>query len=139
MADTHSFSIQNDIQELTKISREVNAFLEPRELTPKIHYAVNLVLEELLINIIQYGYDDEKVHIIDVQLEIEKERIALTIIDDGVAFNPLSVARPDRSKPVMERIEEGLGINLVRSMRKAMEYRREQGKNILNVWIQIQG
>jgi len=123
------------MQELTHVIQVVNVFLEPRELQSKLVYAVNLILEEILVNIIKYGYDDEDSHEIEVRIGVEEEEVALTVIDDGKEFNPLTVPRPDHSKSAMERIEEGLGLQFVRHMRNAMEYRREGEKNILSIWI----
>jgi anti-sigma regulatory factor (Ser/Thr protein kinase) len=123
------------MKELTHVIQVVNVFLEPRALPSKLVYAVNLILEEILMNIIKYGYDDEESHEIEVQIEIEKEEVALTVVDDGREFNPLTVPPPDRSKSAMDRIEEGLGLQFVRHMRNAMEYRREEDKNILKIWI----
>jgi anti-sigma regulatory factor (Ser/Thr protein kinase) len=123
------------MQELTHVLQVVNVFLEPRELQSKLIYAVNLILEEILMNIIKYGYDDEESHEIKVQIEVEQEEVALTVIDDGKEFNPLTIPRPDHSKSAMDRLEEGLGLQFVRHMRNAMEYRREENKNILKIWI----
>lgn len=135
MGYTLSVSIGNDMKELTHVIQVVNVFLEPRALPSKLVYAVNLILEEILMNIIKYGYGDEESHEIEVQIEIEKEEVALTVVDDGREFNPLTVPPPDRSKSAMDRIEEGLGLQFVRHMRNAMEYRREENKNILKIWI----
>ena len=135
MANNLSISFQNEMQELTHVLQVVNVFLEPRELQSKLVYAVNLILEEILVNIIKYGYDDEDSHEIEVRIGVEEEEVALTVIDDGKEFNPLTIPRPDHSKSAMERIEEGLGLQFVRHMRNAMEYRREGDKNILRIWI----
>ena len=135
MANTLSVSFANDMKELTHVLQVVNVFLEPRALSSKLVYAVNLILEEILMNIITYGYDDEDSHEIEVQIGVEEEEVALTVIDDGKEFNPLTIPRPDRSKSAMDRIEEGLGLQFVRHMRNAMEYRREESKNILRIWI----
>ena len=135
MANTLSISFANDMKELTHVLQVVNVFLEPRELQSKLIYAVNLILEEILMNIIKYGYDDEESHEIEVQIEVEQEEVALTVIDDGKEFNPLTIPRPDHSKSAMDRLEEGLGLQFVRHMRNAMEYRREENKNILKIWI----
>ena len=135
MANKLSISFVNDMQELTHVLQVVNVFLEPRGLQPKLIYAVNLILEEILMNIIKYGYEDEESHEIEVQIEVEQEEVALTVIDDGKEFNPLTIPRPDRSKSAMDRFEEGLGLQFVRHMRNAMEYRREENKNILKIWI----
>jgi anti-sigma regulatory factor (Ser/Thr protein kinase) len=135
VANNLSISFLNNMQELTHVIQVVNVFLEPRELQSKLVYAVNLILEEILVNIIKYGYDDEDSHEIEVRIGVEEEEVALTVIDDGKEFNPLTVPRPDHSKSAMERIEEGLGLQFVRHMRNAMEYRREGEKNILSIWI----
>ena len=135
MANSLSISFQNDMQELTHVLQLVNVFLEPRELQSKLIYAVNLILEEILVNIIKYGYDDEDSREIEVRIGVEEEEVALTVVDDGKEFNPLTVPPPDHSKSAMDRIEEGLGLHFVRHMRNAMEYRREGDKNILSIWI----
>ena len=135
MANTLSISFANDMQELTHVLQVVNVFLEPRALPSKLVYAVNLILEEILMNIIKYGYDDGESHDIEVQIEVEQEEVALTVIDDGKEFNPLTIPKPDHSKSAMDRLEEGLGLQFVRHMRNAMEYRREENKNILKIWI----
>ncbi|MFA9612459.1 MAG: ATP-binding protein [Deltaproteobacteria bacterium] len=135
MAYTLSISFANDMQELTHVLQVVNVFLEPRALPSKLVYAVNLILEEILMNIIKYGYDDGESHEIEVQIEVEQEEIALTVIDDGREFNPLTVPPPDHSKSAMDRLEEGLGLQFVRHMRNAIEYRREEDKNILKIWM----
>ena len=135
MAHTLSISFINNMQELTHVLQVVNVFLEPRALPSKLVYAVNLILEEILMNIIKYGYDDGESHEIEVQIEVEQEEVALTVIDDGREFNPLTVPPPDHSKSAMDRLEEGLGLQFVRHMRNAIEYRREEDKNILKIWM----
>ena len=124
MANSLSISFANEMQELTHVIQVVNVFLEPRGLQSKLIYAVNLILEEILINIVKYGYDDENSHEIEVKIGVEEGE-----------FNPLTIPGPDRSKSVMDRLEEGLGLQFVRHMRNAMEYRREDNKNILRIWI----
>jgi anti-sigma regulatory factor (Ser/Thr protein kinase) len=135
VANKLSISLVNDMRELTHVLQLVNVFLEPRELPSKLVYAVNLILEEILMNIIKYGYDDQDSHEIEVQIELQEEEVALAVIDDGKEFNPLTIPGPNRSKSAMDRIEEGLGLQFVRYMRNAMEYRREGDKNILSIWI----
>jgi serine/threonine-protein kinase RsbW len=135
VANTLAISFANDMRELTHVLQVVNVFLEPRELQSKLVYAVNLILEEILMNIIRHGYDDEDSHEIEVQIGLEEEEVALTVVDDGREFNPLTIPGPNRSKSAMDRLEEGLGLQFVRHMRNAMEYRREGDKNILSIWI----
>lgn len=135
MNSVFSISIKNDLKALPEMMADLNTFLEPHALAAKIGNAVNLVLEEALNNIIKYGYEDDADHSIEVRVEIDSADVALRLEDDGKAFNPLTVPRLDRSKPAMERIEDGLGIHLVRRIMRSMSYRRKAGKNIFEIWI----
>ncbi|UCG11089.1 MAG: ATP-binding protein [Deltaproteobacteria bacterium] len=137
MGSTLTLSLQNDMKELANVLQVVNVFLEPRNLPSKLMYAVSLVTEEILLNIIKYGYEDEGAHEIEVQIEVENEGVTVTIEDDGKEFNPLLVPPPDRSKSPLDRIENGLGIQVVRHVRNAMEYRRERERNILKILLLV--
>ena len=55
----------------------------------------------------------------------------IILIDSGEPFNPLKRSVPDISLPVHQRQIGGLGIYLARKNTDGMEYRYEDGKNIL--------
>jgi len=59
--------------------------------------------------------------------------VVLTIMDDGIPFNPLSVAPPDLSVLLHEREIGGLGIHLIRSMFDEVTYHRKVGRNVLTI------
>ncbi len=135
MQSTFSVALKNSLKALTHLMADVNAFLKPHTLTAKVVNAVDLVLEEVLLNIIKYGYEDGAEHTIAVHLQVNSDDVAIRVEDDGRAFNPLTVPRQDRSKPAMERIEDGLGIHLVRNIMRSMSYRRVEDKNIFEIWV----
>jgi sigma-B regulation protein RsbU (phosphoserine phosphatase) len=103
-------------------------------------YALELTLEEILVNIISYAYadDTDTPHEIEFKVEVEENMIAMKFIDDGTPFNPLTLRGSDTAQPLMERGVGGLGINVVRKMRDMMEYQRKDDKNILRIWFQRQ-
>ena len=95
-------------------------------------HALNLVLlaiEELVINCIHYGYDDDKVHTIAIDLSIEDETLTVTFIDDGHPFDPLRAPAPDLSLKAQDRPVGGLGIHLLRQLSDHVSYRRHDGTN----------
>jgi anti-sigma regulatory factor (Ser/Thr protein kinase) len=131
-----SVSISNNIDELPQLIGLVKLFLSPHNLASRIEYAVELVLEEIIVNIVTHGYHDQKKHEIVVEVTLLERKIVFTFLDGGRPFNPLSVAPPDLHKDEIESIDKGgLGMHFVRTMRQSMEYRRSEGKNILKVWI----
>jgi anti-sigma regulatory factor (Ser/Thr protein kinase) len=91
------------------------------------------VLDEIVINIIAHGYDDEHEHQIRVSLALEGDILAIQVEDDGKPFNPLEVPPPNLDLPIDDRPIGGLGIFIVRSTVNEVEHRREGGRNILTM------
>ena len=95
---------------------------------------LNMALDEVLSNVIQYAFpNDPTEHQIEVEGEVRDEWVVLTIRDDGIPFNPMTVQPPDLSQPFHEREIGGLGIHLVKSMFDEMCYHRTVGHNVLTI------
>ena len=100
---------------------------------------MNLVLEELVLNVINYAYD-ESGHQVEVQLTCNEEDLVIEITDEGRPFDPLHDAPdPDMDSPMEERRIGGLGVYLVRTMTSEMQYRREDGRNHMMVAVPRDG
>ena len=93
-------------------------------------YKINLVLDEILMNIISYGYTDNSEHFIDINILFDSE-ISITVTDEGKQFNPLEASIPDVNKTLEERTIGGLGLQIVRAMMDSITYKYENNKNIL--------
>jgi len=123
--------------ELSKLCLMIRDLLEKEKISPHTLYAVELSLEEMLTNIIKYGYDDKNTHEILVDASLTDRQIILSIEDDGHEFNPLERPDADISSQVTERKIGGVGLHLTRKMVKSMEYKRDNNKNILKIFIDI--
>jgi serine/threonine-protein kinase RsbW len=127
--------IANDFANLGGLMEGATEFLESQGVDAQAVYRINLALEEMVTNIIKYGYDEPGRHKIEVTLDVGAKEVALVIIDDGHDFNPVLHER----KPPAEKLEEreigGLGIHLMKKLLGRMEHRREAGRNILEITI----
>ena len=131
MTASMSVTLINDQSEVERLSRLVDAFGEAQGVPPEILLNVNLALDEVITNIIRYAHGDGRQHPIDVRLAIESGVLTAQVEDDGRPFNPLDVPVPDLNASLDERPIGGLGIHLVRTMMTSVEYRRENGRNVL--------
>ena len=114
----------------TAFEEYVSQWTEARPLIPTL----NMALDDLLNNVVQYAFpNDPTEHQIEVEGEVREDCVVLTIMDDGIPFNPLSVAPPDLSVLLHEREIGGLGIHLIRSMFDEVTYHRKVGKNVLTI------
>lgn len=130
--------IKNNIKELDNL----NVFLEKMQadwkLPQKFIMNINLVLEEMISNIIFYGYDDKEQHQIEICFQREENGLHIRIMDEAGEFNPMEAPDPaDLEKPAEERVVGGLGIHLMKNIMDRIEYKRENEKNILNLYKKI--
>jgi sigma-B regulation protein RsbU (phosphoserine phosphatase) len=123
--------LNNKLSELERFNQTLTEFGQQHGLGPKVMHDLNLVLEEILTNIISYGYTDNREHEIRVNLSAQPGEVTAEVQDDGQPFNPLEAAEPNTTKPLEERTIGGLGIHLVRKLMDGVEYQRQEGKNLL--------
>ncbi len=128
-------TIKNEMSELEGLYSTMNQFLARHKVPYRSGYAVNLAVEELVVNVIRYAYVDDDEHPIDIGLGVIEEQIILEIRDSGRPFDPREAPSSDHDADDPE--VGGLGLTLVLDMVDALTYRRENEKNHVQVCIGI--
>ena len=113
----------------------IDAILQTEEVAScgKALYAVHLVCEELVVNVVSYAYPPEAEGYLVVEIERTDTCLTIRFRDGGVAFNPLSKKMPDVSLPLEKRPIGGLGIFLTRKLMDDVSYERVQDENVLTI------
>ena len=134
MSDSFSQTIGNTLTSLPPLTTAVNRFLDQYAVPREAIFRVNLAIEEIVTNIIKYGYyDDPGPHTITLNLALLPDTIRLQLKDDGHPFDPLQTPEPDIHVPMEQRKIGGLGLHLVRETVSNIVYRRENGTNLLEM------
>jgi serine/threonine-protein kinase RsbW len=130
-----TLTLRNDLAELERVADAVDAFGKSHNLPATALFDLHLALDEVLTNVVSYGYDDDGEHEIVVRLGMPvrhgSQLIEVEVEDDGRPFNPLDAPPPDVHASVEQRRIGGLGIYLVRRVMDDLEYRRQQDRNVL--------
>ncbi|MEQ1774431.1 MAG: ATP-binding protein [Burkholderiales bacterium] len=124
-------TIRNNIGDLESVRDLVSKLECACALPEKTVFDINVVLDELLSNIIHYGYADDLPHEIGVTLSVRNAVVEISIKDDGKAFDPLTAPEPDLTLSLAERPIGGLGLHFVRQLMDDVEYKREDNFNYL--------
>jgi sigma-B regulation protein RsbU (phosphoserine phosphatase) len=133
--DALQVTIGNDLGELERLAGLVDDFISRHGLPERIAFNLNLCLDELITNIISYGYSDDHHHDIHVRFVMDKGTLMTEIIDDGAEYNPFVEApEPDLALEVDDRPIGGLGVFLVKEFMDRTDYRRDDGRNIVTLW-----
>jgi anti-sigma regulatory factor (Ser/Thr protein kinase) len=131
MDDVVVLRLSNHLPELDRLAEAVEAFGERHGFPRKMIYQIRLVLDELLTNVISYGFSDDKQHEIEVEMRLAGSQLLFRIEDDAAPFDPLQANSPDLTSTVEDRAIGGLGIHLVRKLMDLVRYERREGKNRL--------
>ena len=127
-------TIEATIDNIPFVTQFVDEKLEALDCPLKAQMQIDVAIDELFGNIAHYAYVPGTG---DVTVRFEYDEpartVSVTFIDQGIPFNPLTSEEPDVSLPVDERKIGGLGIFLVKKTMNAVEYRYENGSNILTI------
>jgi anti-sigma regulatory factor (Ser/Thr protein kinase) len=97
----------------------------------KLQTQIAIAVEEIFVNIAHYAYTPE---IGDVLIRIAvDDDVVIEFEDKGKPYNPLKKSDPDVALGAEEREVGGLGIFMVKKIMDAVEYKREDGKNLLTI------
>jgi anti-sigma regulatory factor (Ser/Thr protein kinase) len=107
--------------------------LAPHELPPRVIHAVELVLEETLLNAARHAFPDGGQHAIDVAVRVEADEVVLEFGDDGIEFDPRARPSPAPASCLADATVGGLGLRLVRANARRIDYRRDAGRNALTI------
>ena len=124
-------TVKNRIEDLLRVNSVFESFATQHEIGGRLRYHLLVSIEEILTNIIKYGFDEEGIHPIHITFRRVEEHIEMEFEDRGREFNPLEVTEPDLETPIENRQLGGLGIHLVKKMVDVATYRREGDRNIL--------
>ena len=126
--------IPNKLEEVGPVMDQFEQFCEQQEIPRHPTQQVLLALDELLNNTISYGFEDGEEHEVETHIELVPGRkLTVTLIDDGIPFNPLLMKSPDTTSSLEERDIGGLGIHLVRETMDDVSYKRRVDKNVLTL------
>ena len=128
-----SLTISNDIVEIPRLHRFMQAVSTQADLDHALAMNLNLALEEAVSNVILYAYPKDTVGQVEIQAMVWKDRIDFTVSDSGAPFDPTAAVDPDLTADVKDRPVGGLGIYLVKRIMDAVSYARKDGKNILSM------
>ncbi|MDR3407362.1 MAG: ATP-binding protein [Methylovirgula sp.] len=123
--------------QISDILSRIEDFAARHRLPAAAVFHLQLACDEMLTNIISYGFPDARPRDIHVSISLRQDMIEVEIIDNGIPFNPLAQPEPDLTLPLEERKIGGLGIHIIRTVMNRLNYHRSDGRNHLKMVLQL--
>jgi len=125
--------IANRLDELEKVVRAADAFGAAHGVPEGVLNHLNLVLDEVLNNIVSYGYPDRGVGEIRIRLDRDATSLRAEIEDDGIPFDWPPPKPLDRSVPAGDLPIGGAGLRFIHGLMDEVAYERIAGRNRLRL------
>ena len=123
-------SIGADGGGVDRVNTAFGDFADAHALPDAVRRSVSVVLDELLSNTLSYGLPDHGGEVI-VDIELQPDRLVITISDDGRPFDPFALPPPDTTLSIEDRPIGGQGVHLVRRMVDDLSYHRRSDRNVV--------
>jgi serine/threonine-protein kinase RsbW len=94
-------------------------------------YDIQLAVDEACTNIISHGYAGMDPGSIILDLDIDPNRIVVTLTDFGHSFEPSSTPVPDVNAPIEERELGGFGLFFIQQSVDEMDYQVTEDGNTM--------
>ena len=130
---TSSADFVSDRAELEKLEGFTADFALKAGLSDKDLFALQIVVEELVTNVIDYGEVPVGEHAATVDLTAQDGLLTIVIRDRGKEYNPLLREDPDVTLPAEERPIGGLGVHFCKKLTDTQDYERRDGCNVLTI------
>lgn len=134
-----NLTIECDPAEPARIAEEIENFGSARSWPDQAIFNINLALDELVTNVILYGFpaNMEKKDI-NISLIKNDDEIRVIMEDEGIEFNPFDeVSEPLIDESVEARQIGGLGVFFVKSLTDDAWYERIDNKNRITLVVRV--
>ena len=133
--DVESFdvSLDNNGQNASIVSEQITEFAKSHNIPNRESQIVGLAAEEMVDNIINYGYKKNSHNYIDVNLKLFEDNLLLRIRDDGVPFDPTKVEFDEKEEYSTS------GLKLIKNITDKMTYMRILNLNNTVFEIKLKG
>ena len=123
--------VEAKVENLNTVLDFVNDGLESVDCSMKLITQISIAVEEIFVNIAHYAYNPDTGSA-TIRMAVDPE-VIIEFEDSGNPFNPLLKEDADITISAEEREIGGLGIFMVKKIMDSVEYKNEDGKNILTI------
>jgi serine/threonine-protein kinase RsbW len=117
----HDMRITNETKNLSLVRQKIGEVLDGTPFGREERNKIVLAVDEAVANVVEHAYAGARGEI-DLVFDVDRERLEITIRDNGVKFNPQDVPTPDIHEHIKRGLKGGLGMFLMRKIMDEVRY-----------------
>jgi len=88
---------------------------------------IELAVDEACSNVVKHAYRGEEKETIEIDVNVQEDRIIVKVKDKGKGFNPQSIQPPDMVEYLKQYKMGGLGIHIIKSLMDEIDFKIKPG------------
>ncbi|MCY4612163.1 MAG: ATP-binding protein [Nitrospira sp.] len=138
MTEVKQIPLTPDLSSISELEQSLEEFAGAHELDMGLQNRLNLMLEELITNSVNYSLQTVSGPELELCLSLEDTFVVARLEDNGPAFDPFSDApEADTTSSLADRPIGGLGIFLTKKFATEYAYERVGDRNRVTLRCQI--
>lgn len=134
VSDVKEITVPATLENIRTVTDFINGELEKRNVPEIARVQIDVAIDEIFGNIVQYAYGDREGQVtVRTNIEGLRPTMSITFIDDGKPYDPREAPEPDITLEAQLRPIGGLGLFMVKKIMDALDYAYEDGKNVLTI------
>ena len=132
--EAKELTVPADKKKLDEVLAFIDGELEAVDCPVKVQMQIDVAVEEIFVNIASYSYPDGDGNAtVRLQMSDDNSEVTVTLIDEGVQYDPTAKTDPDVSLSAEERGIGGLGIYITKKFMEDVVYEYVDGRNHLKL------
>lgn len=134
---SNSFTYKKRVRATTKNLSVIRSFVsdhaESHGFSPGQIADIRLAVDEACTNIIKHAYKNDSSKELIIQIDVDEQRLNITIMDKGEGFDVRSYQKPNLKKQIEEKKRGGMGVHLMLQLMDEVTYQVKNDQNVLSM------
>lgn len=120
------FNIPSDLKKIKEVSQQVLQCLNKGQVGESFLFDVKLACEEAMINAIKYGNKSKLEKTVNIECDLTKGAVIITVEDEGYGFDYRNLPNPTQEENILKG--GGRGLFLIREKMDKVEFNKKGNK-----------
>ena len=126
---TYSLTVDSSTKHLSEVRSFVATHAQNVGLSEKVIDEIRLAVDEAFTNIIKHAYKNTPKKPVLIEVGIDKQKLWISIKDQGEGFKPEDYRAPDILKRIKNKQRGGMGVYLIQKLMDQVQYNNQGGVN----------
>lgn len=130
---TYHITVEASTKNLTKVREFVAEHASSEGFSTQSVSDLCLAVDEAYTNIIKHAYKNDATQTVKIDLEVDDEKICVSLKDRGESFKQTEYSLPDIKEQIKQKKRGGMGVYLIHKLMDDVNYNTDNNFNVIRL------